>query len=76
MQVAERDTMINFVTHSDLRELVTSMIAGGVLCAISDGVLWETEADEVIPASRALDWAASAEASVKVALAEARPRRK
>jgi len=76
VQVAERDTMINFVTHSDLRELATSMVASAVLCSISDGVLWETEADEVVTSSRALDWARSGEASVKAALGKSRPRRR
>jgi hypothetical protein len=74
--LAERDTRIDFVTHSDLRELVTSMIASGVLCAISDGVLWETEADELVPASRALEWARSGEASVKAVLGHRRLRRR
>jgi hypothetical protein len=67
-QVGERDTMINFVTHSELRELATSLIASAVLCAISGGVLWDTEGDELIPASRALDWARSGEASVAAAM--------
>jgi hypothetical protein len=74
--VAERDTMINFVTHSDLRELATSMIASAVLCAISDGVLWETEADELVPASRALEWARSSDASIQTALGDARLHRR
>lgn len=75
-QIGRRDTRIDFVTHSELRELATSMIASAVLCAISDGVLWETEADEIIPASRALEWARTEEANVKGALTKLRPRRK
>ncbi len=72
--VAQRDTMINFVNHSDLKELATSTIASAVLCAISDGVLWDPEADEVVPASRALEWARSEELSIKTALSASRPR--
>lgn len=73
--VAGRDTMIDFVTHSDLRELATSLIASAVLCAMSDGVLWETEADELVPAARALEWARSNEASIKTELGNPRLRR-
>jgi hypothetical protein len=76
LHVADRDTMINFVTHSDLRELATSMIASAVLCAISDGVLWETEADELVPAARALEWARNREASIKPALGGPRKNRR
>ena len=54
--VAERDTMIDFVTHSNLKQLATSLIASAVLCAMSDGVLWETDADELVPAAHALEW--------------------
>ena len=75
-RIGHRDTRVDFVTHSDLRELAASMIAAGVLCAMSDGVLWETEAGEIVPASRALEWARSGEAGVKDALTKFRPRRK
>lgn len=34
--IAGRDSVVSFVTHSDLREAMTSVIASGVLCAISD----------------------------------------
>jgi hypothetical protein len=71
-QVGERDIVLSFVTHSDLRELASSLIASAVLCAISDGVLWDTESDEFIPASHALEWARSGEASVKAGLGKAR----
>ncbi len=75
-QIAHRDPRIDFVTHSDLRELATAMVASGVLCAISDGVLWETEAGEIVSASRALEWARAGEASVKDALINLHPRRR
>jgi hypothetical protein len=76
VHVAERDTMINFVTHSDLAELATSTIAGAVLCSISDGVLWDTEADELVPATGALAWARKGEATIKAALLASRPKRR
>jgi hypothetical protein len=73
-RVGHRDTVVRFVTHSDLRELATSMIASAVLCSLTDGILWETEADPVVTAPNALEWARVGEASVKAALGKMRRR--
>jgi hypothetical protein len=67
-QVGDRDAEVSFVTHSDFRELMTSVIASAVLCACADGVLWDTEAGEMIPAAKALEWARSSETAIQAQL--------
>jgi hypothetical protein len=74
VRLGDRDTMVSFVTHTDLCELAAAQIAGGVLCAISDGLLWETEADELVDSAKALEWARAREGEVLAALGKARPR--
>jgi hypothetical protein len=59
--IAGRDSVVSFVTHSDLREAMTSVIASGVLCAISDGVLFD---DQFTVASAAIAWARDGERSI------------
>ena len=59
--IAGRDSVVSFVTHSDFRELMTSVIASGVLCAISDGVLFD---DQFTVASAAIAWARDGERSI------------
>jgi hypothetical protein len=56
--------IVSFVTHADMRGLMTSVLAAGVLCSLTDGVLWDTEADELTPAVRALAWARETEAAI------------
>ena len=56
--IAGRDSVVSFVTHSDFREAMTSVIASGVLCAISDGVLFD---DQFTVASAAIAWARDGE---------------
>jgi hypothetical protein len=74
VRLGDRDTMVSFVTHTDLCELAAAQIAGGVLCAIADGLLWETEADELVASAQALEWARAREGEVLAALGKARPR--
>ena len=62
--IADRDIAVVFVTHSDFRELMTSVIAVGVLSAITDGVIYDTEAGEFTQANAALDWAKTGEKSI------------
>lgn len=62
--IGDRDRVVSFVTHSDMRGLMTSVLSAGVLCALTDGVLWDTEADELTPAAGALDWARESEAAI------------
>lgn len=49
-----RALRISLVTHSDMRELMTSVIAGLVLASIVDGVFWDSE-NEITPAKDALE---------------------
>jgi hypothetical protein len=76
IRLGDRDTVVSFVTHTDLCELATSQIASGVLCAISDGLLWETEGDALVSSAQALEWAKASEGEVLAALGKARPRRR
>jgi len=63
--IGNRDQVVSFVTHSDLRELMTSILASSILCVVTDGVLWDTESDEIIAADRALDWAREGERAIE-----------
>jgi hypothetical protein len=46
-----------FRTHSDMREAACSVISAAVLCATSDGLLWDPQADEATLGRGALEWA-------------------
>jgi hypothetical protein len=76
VRLGDRDTMVSFVTHTDLCELASSTIASAVLCAMCDGVLWETEGDVLVAAPEAVEWARESEGEVLAALGKARPRRR
>ncbi len=64
-RIGTRSIVVSFNTHSDMRGLMTSTIASAVLCANADGVLWDTEANELVSADDALDWAREMERSIK-----------
>jgi hypothetical protein len=53
-EVGDRDIGVSFVTHSSMRGLATAVVAAGVLCAETDGILHDEEAGELIPAKEAL----------------------
>jgi hypothetical protein len=50
---AEYDFSVTFATHSDMRELATSVIAAAVLCQLAGGQLSDPQAGEDVAASRA-----------------------
>lgn len=52
--IGERHSAVVFVTHSDLKELATATIAAGVLCSITDGVLFDD--GNWVVAGQAIDW--------------------
>jgi hypothetical protein len=54
---AEYDFSVTFATHSDMRELATSVIAAAVLCQLAGGQLSDPQAGEDVGASQALSWA-------------------
>jgi hypothetical protein len=56
-----RGHVINFVTHSDMRELVCAMIAGAVLADIADGLVFDEETGGTIDGNTALTVAKSLE---------------
>ena len=64
--IGGRDSFVSLVTHSSWHEFATSVIASGVLCAISDGVL--IDVDEPISASAAIAWAKDGERAVEAEL--------
>ncbi len=64
-RIGTRNIVVSFNTHSDMRGLMTAIIASAVLCANADGVLWDTEANELVAAGDALDWAREMERSIK-----------
>ncbi len=62
--LGERDVAISFVTHADMRSLVTAVIAAAVLAATCDGIVHDEESDEVLLASEALASARELETEV------------
>jgi hypothetical protein len=59
-----RTLEVSLVTHSDMRELVSSMIASGVLALLTDGVVWSDEAGESYSGPDAIDIARATEAEL------------
>ncbi|UOO88846.1 hypothetical protein LVJ82_15520 [Vitreoscilla massiliensis] len=59
-----RDTVVTLITHSDMREYVSSMLAAAVLCALSDGLLAEGGETPFIAAPDAIDWARDCEPEI------------
>jgi hypothetical protein len=62
--LGERDVAISFVTHADMRGLVTAVIAAAVLAATCDGIVHDEESGEVLLASEALASARELETEV------------
>ncbi len=72
-RIGDRNVDVSFVTHSDLRELMASIIASSVLCSLADGVLLDTESAEFVSAADALAWGKRGEEEIRRDLS-ARPR--
>jgi hypothetical protein len=53
-RIGDRDVMVSFVTHSDLRGLATAVIAAAVLTELSDGIFWDQESNELFSGTSAL----------------------
>lgn len=51
------DHSVTFRTHSDMRELATSVIAAAVLCKLAKGVLVDPQADARVESDEAIPWA-------------------
>lgn len=63
-QIGGRDIAISFVTHSNFRDLMASVIASGVLCSQTEGVLFDTEADSFMAGADTIQWTRSGEAEI------------
>ena len=66
--IGDRDIGISFVTHSDMLELVTAVVAAAVLCAKADGVVHDEDAGEFIAADDSIANAKELLASVRADL--------
>lgn len=51
------DFVVNFVMHSDLQELLCSMIAAAALATVADGVVFDGESGGLIDGSALLEQA-------------------
>lgn len=64
LQIGPRDLAISFITHSDFRDLMASVIAAGILCAQTEGMLYDTEAGAFTAWPEAVEWSRSGEAEI------------
>ena len=51
------DFSVTFSTHSEMRELASSVVCAAILCSVSRGILVDPQADEVVRAEDAVAWA-------------------
>ena len=58
----QRTLEVAFVTHSDMRELVTALIASAVLAYLADGIVWSDDSGEAYSPEDAIDLARQTEA--------------
>ncbi len=56
-RVGDRDVEVVFTTHSGMRDLVSAIVAGGVLAHLTEGVHWDHEADVFSSGPEALEFA-------------------
>jgi hypothetical protein len=54
-EIGDRSHAIDFVTHSDMRELICGMLAGAILAKISDGIVFDEESGSFIDGNAALE---------------------
>ena len=59
-----KDMVISLVTHSDLRELMVSVIAAGVLAKLTNGILHDEEADEYYSSENSVSWSKKLEQEI------------
>ena len=63
--VGDRNVSITLSTGSRILELMTSVIAAGVLCSITDGVLYDTYAGTYFTAKESIIWAKENEVEIQ-----------
>ncbi|GHE25579.1 hypothetical protein ACFOED_05065 [Vulcaniibacterium thermophilum] len=61
----DRTLLVTLVTHADMRQYMSSMIASAVLCSMADGQLAEGGEPPFIPAAGAIEWARKCEPGVE-----------
>lgn len=54
---SEFDFSVTFATHSNMRELASSVTCAAILCTVSRGILVDPQADVAVPADDAISWA-------------------
>lgn len=57
--IGSRDAVATFTTHSDMRELKSSMLAAATLAELSGGLVFDEDTGGVLPGARLLDEARS-----------------
>ncbi|MDR6890760.1 MULTISPECIES: hypothetical protein [Variovorax] len=65
----DRPLLVTLITHSDMREYMSSMIAAAVLCVIADGKLAEGGEPPFIAAEANIEWARSSIPAVEKLMA-------
>ena len=60
--IGDRTHAVDFVTHSDMRELVCGLVAGAILAKLADGLVFDEESGEFIDGDKALELARRVEA--------------
>ena len=51
----DRRHAVDFVTHSDMRELVCALFAAGVLAKLADGLFFDEESASLVSGERAIE---------------------
>ena len=64
-ELGDRSLLVTLVTHSDMREYMSSMIAAAVLCAMADGRLADGGEPPFIQSADAIQWARTCEPDVE-----------
>lgn len=62
--LGDRQHVIDFITHSDMRELVCAMVAGAVLAQLTDGLVFDEESGNLIKGDAAMEIAKRVEAQL------------
>lgn len=64
-ELEDRSLLVTLVTHADMREYLSSMLASAVLCAMADGRLAEGGEPPFIKSADAIAWARDCEPDVE-----------
>jgi len=66
--IGDRNLVMSFVSHGDLRELTCAIVAAAVLTSLTDGMYWDTEGEELFPAEGAITQAKEVEEDLRLEL--------